>query len=179
MDFLTFKEQLLNDDLKSLTTPEKLQECLGKKYPDIDIIGTFKLNASHIGIYFKHKLWEKLAIFRGEDWIETRVKSLKNKLPDETQAKLLKTLKKKITIINLESVIPINETFYFYIISKIAGKKHILHVSREGDVLLKSKFMDYSIRLKNDDDDSDDDAESEEDELEEVQELVVEEEDTD
>jgi hypothetical protein len=183
MDFLTFKEKLLNDDLKSLQTPKKMQDILAKKYEDFEIIGTYRLNDSHIGVYFKHKLWNKLAIFRGDDWIETRVNSLKNILPEETLEQLLKNLKSPLTIIKLESVIPVDGVFYFYIIAKIAGKKFVLHVSRDGEIMLKSKFMEYSIRLEDDDDDdddgSDDDDNDDDDDLDEVEELVVEEEDED
>jgi hypothetical protein len=184
MDLLTFKEKLLNDDLKSLSTPPKLQAELVQKYQDIEVMGTYKLNDSHIGIYFKHKLWHKLAIFRGDDWIETRVNSLKNKLPDETNELLMKNLGKPLSIIRLESVIPVDAVFYFYIIAKMAGKKYVLHVSREGEILLKSKFMDYSIQLDDEDDDDDsdeviDDDSDDDDDLDDddivVEELVVEE----
>lgn len=185
MDFATFKEKLLNDDLKSLNTPSKPLEELKSKYEDIQVLGTYKLNDSHIGIHFKHKLWEKLAIFRGDERIETRVMSLKNKLPDETMELLTDNLNKSISIVRLESVIPVGETFYFYVIAKISGKKFVLHVSREGEVLLKSKFMEYSIRLDDEDEDEDDsdmddeDDEDDLDDLDDVEELVVEVEDDD
>jgi hypothetical protein len=175
MDFATFREKLYNDDLKSLTTPQSQLELLGQKYPEIEILGTYKLNPTHIGIHFKHKLWEKLAIFRGNDWMETRVMSLKNKLPEATEELLFNNLKKAISIIRLESVIPVGETFYYYVIAKISGQKFVLHISREGEVLLKSKFMEYSIRLDDEDEDDTDVDEEEDDDFEEVEELVVEE----
>ena len=183
MDFATFKEKLLSEDLKSLTTPQQLQDCLLKKYPDVEIQGTYRLNKSHIAIYFKHKLWHKLAIFRGDEWVETRVNSLKNQLPEDTEQNLVKQLKKALTIVRMECVIPADSVFYYYIIAKISGKKFVLHVSREGDVLLKSKFVEYNIKLDDDDDDDDtsndeDDDMDDDDAIEEV-ELVAEEEDMD
>lgn len=164
MDFVTFKEKLLDDDLKNLKMTETLQDWVDKKYQETEIYGLYRLNDSHRGLFFKHKLWEKLAIFRGDDWIETRVNSLTNKLPEECLAKLQKNLKKSsLKIIKIESVLSADGSFYFYVIAKISGKKSVLHVSREGEIELRSKFVDYHIKLDDEDDDDDDDDDNDDD----------------
>ncbi|MCP4120944.1 MAG: hypothetical protein GY751_04260 [Bacteroidetes bacterium] len=147
MDFITFKEKLLNDDLKSIQPQQDMLDRLNAKYQDIDILGCYRLNDNHTTIFFKHKLWEKMAIYRDGDWLETRVNSLKNKLPDATLATLVKKLKKTISIIKIESVLRPESEFYFFIVCKISGKKSILHVSREGEILLRSKFLEYNISI--------------------------------
>lgn len=171
MDFTTFKEKLLNDDLKSVKPKPDMLERLRAKYQDIEIIGTYRLNENHTGIYFKHKLWHKLAIYRDDEWLETRVNSLKNQLPDETHKALLQNLGKSLSIIKIESVLPAEGEFYYYVIAKISGKKSVLHVSREGEVLLRSKFMEYSITIDEEEEDEEERAEMEEDE--DIDEVVI------
>ena len=80
---------------------------------------------------------------------------MKNKLPDEVFDALEKDLKKAISIIKVESVITADGDFYYYVIAKISGKKKLLHISKEGVVLVNTKYLENVIRLNDDEDDDD------------------------
>lgn len=169
MDFITFHDKLASEDLKTLKPTANMLSFLDSKYADKEILESFRLHETFAVTYFKQKLWHKLAFFKDDVWIETRVNSLKNKLPDDVLEKVEKTLKKSITIIKVESVITADGGFYFYVIAKISGKKKLLHITREGEIIVNTKYIENVIRLHDDEDDDDDDNDSDDDDDDEIE----------
>ena len=147
MDILGFKDRIAIDDLKEIELKEDTLNFFNEKYKDAEIQGAFRVNADYNVVYFKQKLWFKLAYFSAGSWIMTRVASLKNKLPEATMKALEKKLKKKIHIIRMESVISSNADFYYYIIAKVSSQKKVLHVSKDGEVILNTKFQNYKVTV--------------------------------
>ncbi|MEZ5007984.1 MAG: hypothetical protein R2728_12470 [Chitinophagales bacterium] len=169
MDFVTFKDKLASEDLKALKPTAEILSFLDGKYSDKEILGTFRINESFAAVYFKQKLWEKLAFFKDGAWIETRVNSLTNKLPDDVNDALSKAIKNTFSIVKVESVIMENGDFYFYVIIKMAGKKRMIHINKAGEVLVNEKYVENYIRLEEDDEDEDDDDDSDDDDAEEIE----------
>lgn len=168
MDFITFHEKLASEDLKTLKPSASMLSFLDGKYADKEILGFFRLHDDYSVAYFKQKLWHKLSFFKDGVWIETRVNSLKNKLPDEIFDLIEKNLKKAISIIKVESVITADGSFYYYVIAKISGAKKLLHISKEGEILLNTKYIENLLRLmeEEEEDDSDEDEDGDEDDIE-------------
>ena len=100
MDFNTFKEKISKEELKSVEPNPEGVERIIEKYKDVEIQGAYRLNAGHTCILFKHVLWEKMAIYRDGDWLETRVNSLKNQLPEATMSALNQLYNNDFSIIN-------------------------------------------------------------------------------
>jgi hypothetical protein len=177
MDFTTFHEKLANEDLKNFKTTANMLSFLNGKYADKEILGSFRLHDNYAVTYFKQKLWHKLAFFKDDVWIETRVNSLKNKLPDEVFDLLDKDLKKAISILKVESVITADGNFYFYVIAKISGKKKLLHISKEGVVLVNTKYLENLIKINEEDDDEDgtvaDPDSDDEDDIDDIDDIGV------
>ncbi len=171
MDFVTFKEKLESEDLKAIDPKQEMLDFLDGKYAEKEILGAFRINRSFSTVYFKQKLWEKLAFFKDNDWIETRVNSLTNKLPEDIQKALQKAIKKAFKIIQVESVIPENGEFYFYVIIKVASKKKMIQINKAGEILANEKYIENRIRLKEKDSVEDDEIEEIEISDEEVKKL--------
>lgn len=169
MDFVTFKDKLASEDLKATKPTPEMLAFLNGKYADKEILGTYRINESFAAVYFKQKLWEKLAFFKDGDWIETRVNSLKNKLPDDVNDALSKAIKNTFSIVKVESVISENGDFYFYVIIKMSGKKRMIHINKAGEVLVNEKYVENYIRLEEDDEDEEEDGDEDDEEAEEIE----------
>lgn len=163
MDALTFKEKLADEEFKAIEPTKKMIQFLDGKYAEREIIGAFRINKNFSAIFFKQKLWDKLAFFKDDEWHETRVCSLKKELPEAIQKAFLKKFKKAHTVIKIETVISEADGFYYYLIVKVSGKKRMLHVNKEGEVILNEKYIENHIRLESEDDEEDDDEEEIED----------------
>ncbi len=152
-DFSIFHEQVEAGGLEIIKPSSKILAFIENKYPDAYDLSCHKISKGEQVVHFKHKLWYKMSIFKNGEWEQTRVCSLKNRLADPTMEVLNKSIKKTIKIIRIESVIPAYGDFFFYIICKISGKKKVLHVSKEGEVLLNIKYVDYKIHLEENEED--------------------------
>jgi hypothetical protein len=177
MDFTTFHEKLASEDLKTFKPTASMLSFLNGKYADKEILGSYRLHDNFAVTYFKQKLWHKLAFFKDDVWIETRVNSLKNKLPDEVFDEIEKELKKSISIIKVESVITAEGDFYYYVIAKISGKKKLMHISKEGTILVNTKYLENLIRLNDEDEDEEsgevDPDSDEDDDIEDIDDIGV------